>query len=81
MTYPWMLNLIANEHERDLLESGRRRRLARAARASNPRAPRWREVVGWRLVDLGIHLVMHPDRRVPAPSAEQTRARSFGPVT
>jgi hypothetical protein len=62
MTYPWMLTTIAAAHEHDLLERGRRRRLARAARELARRGPGWRERVGWRLVDLGIHLVMHPDR-------------------
>lgn len=81
MTYPWMLNVVAKEHERELLESGRRRRLARAARASAPRGPRLRERVGWRLVDLGIHLVMHPDPTISPATGPRARARPFKPAT
>ncbi|MCL2396272.1 MAG: hypothetical protein FWC87_16500 [Acidimicrobiaceae bacterium] len=69
MTYPYLMTAMAKEHERDLLERGRRRRLVREARAASPRGPGLRERVGWRLVDLGVHLVMYPGRREPATSA------------
>lgn len=82
MTYPWMLSQIASEHERELLERAGRRRLARAARDSARSGPRWRERLGWRLVDLGIHLVMHPDGRLSAARREEARSRSaFGATT
>ena len=75
MTYPWMMTLVAQQHEQDLLEGARRRQMARAARDSARRGPRWRERLGWRLVDLGIHLVMHPDPRIP-PGRTEARVRS-----
>lgn len=84
MTYPWMMTAIADQHQRELFEGARRRHLVRAARAARvarPQGPRLRERVGWRLVDLGIHLVMHPDPLVPPTRVEPARARPFEPVT
>lgn len=67
MTPSWMTQVLAEERQRDLMEHQRAHRLVREAlnaerrtRGARRGAFGLREWLGWRLVDLGVHLVVRP---------------------